>query len=77
MPTDPHLTYKYTYKLSNIIEQLYKGNPLWHQQDLLEGNKIKWCQQNLDPRDWDLDYINLALIFANQEILTQFCLVWD
>jgi hypothetical protein len=64
-----------SYKLRTELEEFLKGNSAWREQDV--SAKVTWCQQHLNPDEWDFDYINCAIIFANKHLLAQFCLAWD
>ena len=50
-----------------------------HKDNLLHlvKDQIEWCKDNFDPDDWDVDPLNMALLFRTHELFVWFVLQWD
>jgi len=73
MTTQPHPIYPLRAELDRVLWSV----AAWDKNQSVAKLKIKWCEGHLDPDDWDFDPINCAIIFANNDILAQFCLAWE
>lgn len=66
----PYPSYKFP--ACDLITFGFKGqtNPTVQEQ-------IAWCKENFDPDDWDIDPLNMSLLFRTHELFVWFVLQWD
>lgn len=66
MTTVPYPSYKLP--VGDLVHFSHKDHLQVFQQH------IEWCKENFDDEDWDIDPLNMALLFRTHELFVWFVL---